>query len=95
MVVPLISPLLVGPGAITAAVVLAAGHGVAITALSVLAAMLVCYMVFLSARPIHRLIGDSGADLASRVMGIVIATIAISYIRVGIVGFLRAAGPGR
>lgn len=89
LVVPLISPMIVGPGAITAAVVLARIHGVWITAGAVVAAMLVCLLLFLSSRWIHRLIGDAATDLISRVMGVFIATIAVSYIRVGVLDVIR------
>ena len=88
-VVPLISPLLVGPGAITAAVVFAALHGVVLTALAAVASMIVCLLIFLSTRFIQRLLGESGASLVTRVMGILIATIAVSYIREGIISGFR------
>lgn len=91
VVVPLISPLLIGPGAITAAVVLAALHGVVLTALAGLAAMAVCLLVFVCTRLVHRLLGDSGTDLISRIMGLLIATIAISYIRAGVLGLIETA----
>jgi len=90
-VVPLISPLLVGPGSITAAVVLARIHGVGLTALAGLAAMLITLALFLTSKLIHRLIGSSGADLVSRVMGVMIAAIAVSYISAGVLGSLRSA----
>jgi len=89
-IVPLISPLLVGPGAITAAVVLAAMHGVVFTALAALASMLVCLLLLLSTGLVQRLLGESGANLVTRVMGILIATIAVSYIREGIFSSLKA-----
>lgn len=91
-VVPLITPLIIGPGAITAAVVLAAIHGVWMTALAGVITMLICLGLFLSARLVHRVVGDAGTDLASRVMGVFIATIAISYIRVGVLEFVKIAG---
>ena len=90
-VVPLISPLVAGPGAITASVVFAAVHGVWITAAAAIVAMLVSLGVFLSSRFIHRLIGNTTADLISRVMGVLVATIAISYIRIGILNVVGAA----
>ena len=89
-IVPLISPLLVGPGAITAAVVLAALHGVLFTALAALASMVICLLLFLSTGLVQRLLGQSGANLVTRVMGILIATIAVSYIRDGIFSSLKA-----
>jgi multiple antibiotic resistance protein len=86
----LISPLLVGPGAITAAVVLAAIHGVLFTALAAVASMLICLLLFLSTGLVQRVLGESGANLVTRVMGILIATIAVSYIRDGIFSSIKA-----
>ncbi|MCX8052974.1 MAG: MarC family protein [Armatimonadetes bacterium] len=88
-IVPLISPLLVGPGAITAAVVLAAIHGVWFTALAALVSMLICLVLFLSTRVVQRVLGESGTNLVTRVMGILVATIAVSYIRDGIFSSLK------
>lgn len=90
-VVPLISPLIAGPGAITASVVFAAVHGVWITAAAAVAAMILSLGLFLSSRLIHRLIGNTTTDLVSRVMGVFVATIAISYIRVGVFHLIGTA----
>ncbi|MCE5197640.1 MAG: MarC family protein [Armatimonadota bacterium] len=88
-VVPLISPLLIGPGAITASIVLAGIHGVWLTALAGVIAMFICYLVFTASRFIYRLIGDAGAALFSRIMGVFIATIGVSYMRTGIVDLIQ------
>lgn len=90
-VVPLISPMTAGPGAITAAVVFAAVYGIWITAAAAVAAMIISLVIFLSTRLIHRLIGNTTTDLISRVMGVFVATIAISYIRVGVLNVIRTA----
>ena len=88
-IVPVISPLLIGPGAITAAVVMAAIYGMWLTVAAGVAAMLVSLVLLLAGNFIHRVIGESGTMLVTRIMGVLIATIAVSYIRVGIVGYLR------
>lgn len=88
-IVPLISPLLVGPGAITASVVLAAINGVWITALAGVVAMFLALGLLMAAGFINRLIGNTGADLVTRIMGVLIATIAVSYIRIGIKGYIK------
>ena len=88
-VIPLISPLLVGPGAITAAVVLAAIHGVWISVVAASLTMLICLLILLSTRIMCRLLGDAGAALLTRIMGVLIATIAISYVRTGILETVR------
>ena len=81
---PLISPLLIGPGAITAAVVLAADYGISITAVGAVLAMLVSLLVFLATGYLQRLIGRSGTDLIRRIFGVLIAAVGISYMRVGL-----------
>jgi multiple antibiotic resistance protein len=84
-VVPLISPMTAGPGAITASIVFAAIYGPWVTAGAVVAAMIISLAIFLSTRLIHRLIGNTTTDLISRVMGVFVATIAVSYIRIGVI----------
>ncbi len=91
-VVPLISPLLVGPGAITASVVFARLHGVLFTSLAVIVAMILCLLILLSKNFIQRLIGESGTDLVTRIMGIIVVTIAVGYMRTGIIGVLKSFG---
>ena len=88
-IVPVISPLLIGPGAITAAVVLAAIYGVWLTVAGGVAAMIVSLAFLLAGNLIHRLIGESGIMLVTRIMGVLVATIAVSYIRAGIAGYLQ------
>ena len=92
-IVPIISPLLIGPGAITAAVVLAGIHGIFMTALAGIVAMLISLVLFLATRFIYRLLGAAGTDLMTRIVGVLVATIAISYIREGISAFLRTRSP--
>ncbi len=92
--IPLISPMIVGPGAITATVVLSAQHGVWLTSLAVIIATVVCLLIFLSARLIHRIVGESAADLLSRLMGVFVAAIAIAYIRAGVLAFIKMANAG-
>ncbi len=89
-VVPLISPMTAGPGAITASIVFAALYGPWETAGAVVAAMIISLAIFLSTRLIHRILGNAATDLISRVMGVFVATIAVSYIRVGILHLIRA-----
>ncbi len=87
-IIPVISPLLIGPGAITAAVVLAAIHGVLITSIASVTAMIICWIIFALTKFLNKLFGASGTDLISRIMGVLIAAIAVSYIRSGILGII-------
>ena len=93
-VFPLAIPSIAGPGAMMAAVLLTDSHRTSITEqlittgvmLLVLAGTL---LLLLGAGAVHRLIGDVGASIVSRVMGMIIAAIAVT----GVLEGLRAYFP--
>lgn len=89
-IVPLASPLLVGPGAITSAVVIVGTSGMFIAALSVTAALGVTWIALRFMTTIYRLLGQSGSDIIARIMGILLAAIAVVYVREGVVGIIHA-----
>ena len=86
---PLAIPLLAGPGAITAAVLLAGrAHGDLIQ-LSILIAAIVAVaaaslLSFLSAEWIGSLIGVTGNIVLSRLLGVLLAALAVQYVVDGI-----------
>ena len=86
---PLAIPLLAGPGAITAMILLAAradGNVAKLSALYMLAAlvMLACYLSFLSAERIARILGITGRAVISRLLGIILAALAVQFIIDGV-----------
>ena len=72
---------------------MAAIYGVWLTVAAGVTAMLISFVFLLAGNFIYRLIGESGTMLVTRIMGVLIATIAVSYIRVGITGYLRMWRP--
>jgi len=86
---PIASPILVGPGAITTAVVLVKASGELVTAIAVILASFVTWLVFLTTPKVYAIIKESGADIIVRIMGILLAAIAVVYIRIGIVGLIH------
>lgn len=93
-VFPLAIPLLSGPGAIVSVFMLAdkaktldrhAALYVAIAATS-----LACYLILREAHRVVRLLGQIGINVMSRLMGLVLASIAIQFVLDGV----RAALPG-
>lgn len=91
-IVPLASPLLVGPGAITTAVVLVATNGVVITSIAVFIAFFVSWLILRASTTLYRLIGESGSDVIARIMGILLAAIAVQFMREGLLGVLEEIG---
>ena len=84
-VFPFATPLLAGPGAMTSAIVLAAGTkgnyqllGAVIAA--ILAVMAVTLALFLLAQEIHQLIGVTARKVIVRVFGVLLAALAVQSI---------------
>lgn len=81
-VFPLAMPMLAGGGSI-AAIVAMTDHTVrsiaeqAVTAVVLLAVMLVIYVVLRFAETIQKWIGDTGTNVMSRIMGLVLAALAV------------------
>jgi multiple antibiotic resistance protein len=88
-VFPLAVPSIAGPAAMMGVVVLTDNDRFsipqqAVTAGVMLIVLLVTYILLLLAGPIKRLIGDSGASIVSRVMGLVLAALAVETVIAGI-----------
>ncbi len=82
---PLAVPSLASPGAMLAIVVLTDNnrYSVAdqsITALVMLVVIAIAFVLMLLAEPIIRLIGHSGAAIISRVMGMILASVAVNSV---------------
>ena len=59
----------------------------AMTTLIMLSVLLITYLLFVAANHIQRWIGSTGAAVISRVMGLILAAVAINNILVGIRDF--------
>lgn len=86
---PLAVPSIAGPGAMLAAVLLTENARFSLweqaqTAATMLTVLLVTYLLMLSASLINRIIGRSGASVVSRVMGLILASVATTNTLAGI-----------
>jgi MarC family membrane protein len=86
---PLAIPLMAGPGAITATVLLAGRADANLLLLALLIAVVVavaaaCLVVFLFAARISRLLGLTGNIVLSRLLGVLLAALAVQYVVDGI-----------
>ena len=92
---PLAIPLLAGPGAIAATVLLAGRAGGDPTLLALLIGVVVlvaagCFVAFLFAERIGRFLGLTGNIVLSRLLGVLLAALAVQYVIDGV----RAVLPG-
>ncbi len=92
-VVPLAIPLLAGPGAISTAIIYAhrdpAWMHAALIA-EIWLATLVVWFILRSAPPISRTLGTTGINIATRLMGLILAAIAVEFIVNGLKGMWLA-----
>jgi multiple antibiotic resistance protein len=92
---PLAIPLMAGPGAITAMILLAGraeGDYAKLGALYAIAGlvMALCYVAFRVAVPISRTLGITGRAVVSRLLGIVLAALAVQFVIDGVVVLARS-----
>ena len=96
-VVPLAVPLLAGPGAIGTTIIAAQAHGVAHLAAMVLCIALVCALLWVVLRFAHALaprMGTTGLNIATRLLGLLLAAIAIQTMAAGLVQLFPGLGGG-
>ena len=90
-VFPLALPLIVGPGAITTVILLAgnspsaADYG-AIAGV-VFAVLIITFLSFLAAPAIERVLGKTGLNILTRVLGMLLAALAVQFVMDGLRGF--------
>lgn len=95
-VFPLAFPLLAGPGALTTILLMTAGQrgdamllGVVFAAL--LLVLLLTWLALRLAGPLLRVLGETGANVIGRLLGLLLAALAVQFIVDGVVAVLRLA----
>ena len=88
---PLAIPLMAGPGAITATILLASRAGPDWELLGALLAviattMAICYLAFVASERIAALLGSTGNIVLTRLLGVILAALAVQFVIDGIAG---------
>jgi multiple antibiotic resistance protein len=91
---PLASPLMAGPGAITACVLLAGrteGNWLEMSLLIAIIAVLlaICFLIFLISGTLKRLLGPRGLIIAGRLLGVLLAAMAVQFVADGVLALAR------
>lgn len=93
-VVPLAMPLMAGPGAISSTIVYSARYPAILDTLGIIATVAVfavlSWLLFRSAPYIVRLLGQTGINVITRIMGLVLGALGVEFIANG----LRSLFPG-
>jgi multiple antibiotic resistance protein len=93
-VFPIAMPLLTGPGTITTVIVLIrTGKTLGLKIIDILAILgvfAVTYLIFRFADRINRVLGVTGSLLVSRLMGLLLASIAVNFVAVGAMNIYKS-----
>lgn len=87
-VVPLAIPMMVGPGGISTVIIYSSQvSGVVGMSLIIVAGLcisILCYLSLMAAGRISKLLGDTGLNIINRIMGIILAALAIEIVVAGL-----------
>jgi multiple antibiotic resistance protein len=90
-VFPLAMPLIMGPGAITTIILLAGNATSAVDfgaiAAVLMAVLLITFLAFLAAPMIERGLGKTGLNIVTRLLGMLLAALAVQFVLDGLRGF--------
>lgn len=91
---PLAIPLIAGPGAISATVLLSGSYPTLAGQVALLAIILVAvaltWAVFLLAEPVDRVLGQTGRSILTRLLGVILAALAVQFVAHGIKALIAA-----
>jgi multiple antibiotic resistance protein len=77
-------PLITGPGVLTTTIIMRANYGLVVTSLAALASLVVTWLFLMGADIVHFVLKDKGMEIASRIMGLLLAAIAIQFVLDGL-----------
>ena len=86
--VPIGTPLLTGPGVITTTIILVKENGVFVTVIAAFLTLLATWLILMHSSKLYKLLGEHWANVVSRIMGIILAAIAVKFITHGIVNIV-------
>ncbi len=88
-VVPLGTPLIVGPAVLTSLLIQDGLHGTLTTVLAFLANLTIVMGAFFAAGPLTRILGESGTRAISKITALLLAAYAVMLIRSGVETLLQ------
>ena len=90
-VFPLAIPLIAGPGSIATVILLAGAHpgfsGLGLSLAVMVLVLLVTFIFFEAATPLERLFGKTGINVVSRLLGMLLAALAVQFMLNGLQDF--------
>lgn len=91
---PLAIPLIAGPGAISATVLLSGSFHEPMAKAALIGIIAICilmtYVVFLLAERVDRILGETGRSILTRLLGVMLAALAVQFVADGIRALMAA-----
>ena len=82
------TPLLCGPGTITTVMLLSTDYGLFIPFVAITLALLATWLVLYYAKEIQHILGDVVTDIMGKVLGMLVAAIAVEIIASGVMAYI-------
>lgn len=82
------TPILCGPGTITTVMLLSKDYGLLIPFIAITLSLLATWLILYYAEGIQRLLGDVVTDIMGKVLGMLVAAIAVKIIASGILAYI-------
>ncbi len=86
------SPLLTGPGAMTTVILLAEKSGYLLTVLACVPALFITWVLLRNATTILKILGNNAIEIISRIIGLLLAAMAVEFIMRGVTEYLVENG---
>jgi multiple antibiotic resistance protein len=86
------TPLLCGPGTITTVLLLSEKNGMFVTAGAIALTLAATFIILRFSSQIQRLLGECVTEILAKILGMLVAAIAVSIIADGILGILKDYG---
>lgn len=87
--VPIGTPLLTGPGVIMTTIILVKENGAFVTLIAALLTLLATWLILINSSKLYKILGEHWTNVISRVMGIILAAVAVEFIIEGISNVVR------
>jgi multiple antibiotic resistance protein len=82
------TPLLCGPGAITTVMLLSKDYGLLVPFIAITLSLIATWLVLYYSENIQRILGDVVTDIMGKVLGMLVAAIAVNIIAQGIMTYV-------
>ena len=82
-------PLITGPGVLTTTMMMVEAYGRMQTLVAAALALAVTWLALKLSEPIRHVLGEKGMEISSRIMGLLLAAIAVEFIKKGVLSIMH------